>query len=754
MRNRFLFYFLLSFVIFPLQAQVSMPSANKPLAPLLKQRKLDKKIQRQQKEAQYRTDSIVSRINATLPETRLNDIIKSRMINGTARANVKKSKLKTSSETTATTSLLDSVVTVDGSGNYIDKILYSYNEKGKELTMLYMVWSSAGQAWINSEKGTYSYDDAGNYKDFLYQVWNSLSGKWVNDYKLDYVCDNYGRITSSITSYWSIVNQGWIYDERQLVEYFGTDPDSQLYTFAQLDYWDIASNSWTGNLPDNKIYDPYKYSATFDDQARSTGVVSYQWVNSNSEWVYSRVSHLGYDNAGHQVSNVDSIWNKSTSSWVANSKWERVYDNAENVIYAVYYEGWNSETSDWIGDMKKVDAYDSENRQVLSEFYSWDSDLGWVGDAKYEYAYDSYGNQILDASYYEWDRENLSWIGNSKSVNAYDSQKRTTLSEQYEWNEGWSGLEKHEYAYDTYGNKIVDASYYEWDSEKSAWIGDLKLEYEYDEAENLTMYASYTWDNDKMIWIGGGKQIFGFDDANREILYIPYDWDFDKDEWLPLDKSEKLYDEYGNEILDADYTWDSATSTWIGQSKYVNRYDEYGNTLLSEAYSGWNRTTNSWIGRRKSEYFFDAYGVQLMGASYTWSTITNDWYGSNKETWTYNEKREIEDHKYYEWSGTTNDWVVSMVVAYYYSDHIISSINVSVENKLVAYPNPTATVLNINGLVGEAALEVTDMGGKVVMSITNFAGSADITSLAGGVYLAHIKNSDVDAIVKFVKSDF
>lgn len=80
------------------------------------------------------------------------------------------------------------------------------------------------------------------------------------------------------------------------------------------------------------------------------------------------------------------------------------------------------------------------------------------------------------------------------------------------------------------------------------------------------------------------------------------------------------------------------------------------------------------------------------------------------------------------------------------------SVNESVKNNFVLYPNPAANVLNIKGdFDGEESVTIYNMLGQTVLkkAITSNEESIDITSLAKGIYNVYFNNAK--ATYKFIK---
>ena len=150
--------------------------------------------------------------------------------------------------------------------------------------------------------------------------------------------------------------------------------------------------------------------------------------------------------------------------------------------------------------------------------------------------------------------------------------------------------EKILYGYDRYGNNISTA-YYNWIL--SAWRGNFKYEYRYDDKGNETMYALYDgWNSSSNTWIASYKRESEYDSSGNETMYASYDWDSSTDTWKGNSKYEYQYDNKGNQTMYASYNWDSSTNTWKGDyGKYEYQFDENNNQILQISYA-WDSNTD------------------------------------------------------------------------------------------------------------------------------------------------------------------
>ena len=125
------------------------------------------------------------------------------------------------------------------------------------------------------------------------------------------------------------------------------------------------------------------------------------------------------------------------------------------------------------------------------------------------------------------------------------------------WRDGtwalYSGT-KHEYTYDTNGNKTSDF-YYVFSN--GDWIVKWNAEYSYDANGNQTSYASYSWWNGESR--GSEKTESTYDDNNNITSYTQYWWDWGNNDWEFSYKIVYYYSDHTPESI-AQITSDAETA--------------------------------------------------------------------------------------------------------------------------------------------------------------------------------------------------
>jgi hypothetical protein len=71
-------------------------------------------------------------------------------------------------------------------------------------------------------------------------------------------------------------------------------------------------------------------------------------------------------------------------------------------------------------------------------------------------------------------------------------------------------------------------------------------------------------------------------------------------------------------------------------------------------------------------------------------------------------------------------------------DSNLSGLNTLTEEGLVVYPNPTSSILNLEGLHTTDKVQLLDLQGKLILSGNQQSKSLDISTLEKGVYLLRV----------------
>lgn len=164
-------------------------------------------------------------------------------------------------------------------------------------------------------------------------------------------------------------------------------------------------------------------------------------------------------------------------------------------------------------------------------------------------------------------------------------------------------------------------------------------------------------------WVKNYKHEYTYDSYGNKTLDVYYLWDSTTSTFVNREKYEYTYDSHGNQILRVDYLWDSTTNTWNSgfRDKYECTYDSYGNRTL-DIYFNWNSTTNNWENSKKWENTYDSYGNKTFLVNYNWDSATNNWIISGTKHYYYSKTKSsavqsVSDKKWSLYPNPTTDYI-------------------------------------------------------------------------------------------------
>lgn len=315
---------------------------------------------------------------------------------------------------------------------------------------------------------------------------------------------------------------------------------------------------------------------------------------------------------------------------------------------------------------------------------------------KKEYAFDTYGNQILDCFLY------------------YDDAGVITSGE------------KGELAFNPNGTPLYD-KYYDW--ENGQWELYYEQTFEYDasgmltgvqfimEGTNYPVTVTGTVDNLVLSFFSGNtlfqKIVLHYNPETMKLMSSEYsEMDMDTGEWY---------------------------KPWI--TNYT--YDSNRRLLVEEDFEEGDSD------RDKTEYTYNATGQKL---SRTYSSL----YGGKPYTIEYKIEYEYTDGKLvktkeYSLNYNTDALELTGTTIFYYSNGTgtqqVTLTDVSV------YPNPVTDMLTISNAPAGATLRMVDLSGRTILRQTLKGGqeTLSVTSLPTGYYIATIQSNQGTATFKIIK---
>jgi hypothetical protein len=461
----------------------------------------------------------------------------------------------------------------------------------------------------------------------------------------------------------------------------------------------------------------YKEMFSYDNRGNNTLYVSYNFDESENEWIGSVKREYTFDAKNNCTRIIYYGWDYNAKDWFIFFKEEFAYDDKGNMIMLAQYAEWENYKAEY--------EYDDKGNETVILRYDWDYDNNdWILLFRGESTYDDYDNLILYTDY-EW--INNQWVAYYKIEKTFNNNKKATLWIIYEMiDDVWTKSLKGEATYDTHGNETL---YVEsiWNGEN--WIDILKnkTEYEYDLVGNITVHTVYNWEENN--WVISTKSIYEYDDFGNVTMSASYGWDPDFQELVGWEKYDYFYTE-GNLSSMISCFWEN--NSWNNSNKYDYEYDSAGNMTQ---YISYNWENNTWIKFDKYEYSFD------LNYFRPYLVVPSDYYYKYKKL----------EEKNYSWDGT--DWAENNVVTNYWSERdIIGGISdkPAQNTTLIIYPNPATTEINVKLATQQIAeYSIFNISGQKMMQGQVQDGSTiDIQSLSPGIYFLRVEN-ETAKIVKW-----
>lgn len=426
------------------------------------------------------------------------------------------------------------------------------------------------------------------------------------------------------------------------------------------------------------------------------------------------------------------------------------YDESSNVIK---YTSERFVNGQLLKDFKYEYTYDSNNRKIEDLIFNIVGNE-WVFSWKNNYGYDQDGNMISNLSY-GW--ANGVWVENINLESIYSNGLLITRINNH-WNSAvvqWEPFQKTNYFHDAAGNQILsheldyainnwvfkgktETTYTSFNQpvryistrlNGTVWLNSYKVEYSYDNNENLIEKSQYMGDSQR--WLNYKSEIFYYDNRkNINQHEIKYGIDTI---WVNNEVTIKSYN-INNQIVDyLNYRWDTVSNSWIDSYKYKNTFDQNNNLTERINYSGgiqgW-KLLSKW--ETVVEISIPIEDIQ-MEHGYPYLDIYNQLIRDKRYLWS---------NKQWELSDTTN---------YYYSS-LITSISEPSEISLKIYPNPTTDFIHIEGdIKANTMVRILDIKGRLVQSeqISKYANTVNVQGLISGLYFIQIQ-SGTDIITQTI----
>ena len=248
------------------------------------------------------------------------------------------------------TMLPDSMITENSSGAK-EKQVYTYDERGNQLTQEVYKWTTATPEWVGSRRYEFTYNANDRLVTKIEYTWNTEYNAWGSHVKDEYTYGENGSIQTIISYWWNASAGTW--SKYQKMEY---TYDAQGHM--------TAANEYNGDVDEPD----YKTEYTYTDGNLTQSIKSY-W--NDIAWDLTEKINWTYDVNGNQLSEIHCDWDEGLSEWVNWRKLENTYDTNGNKLLETVSK-WNKTLGVWDDKYQKTEyTYDADGNILISIEYEW-----------------------------------------------------------------------------------------------------------------------------------------------------------------------------------------------------------------------------------------------------------------------------------------------------------------------------------------------------------------------------------------------
>ncbi|MDO9633924.1 MAG: T9SS type A sorting domain-containing protein [Paludibacter sp.] len=628
---------------------------------------------------------------------------------------------RTPQATEETHILLDSTVTRNTDGTYVQKNIYGYNTQGKIVLNAFYGWDDVTQQWEGYHKYVFEYNNNSDLTLKAFYGWDPGSGTWQVSYKTERewgVDSENNKTFIEIRSDWASETQNLRYTSKEETVLHGNtnyykyrniynytsenlwlpfsrfdqlfDEDGYDFTKAYYD-WNAETGTWKGTSK-------YGYSKSADN-AYTQFIADYHW-NSDA-WDWTTRTETEYDSNDNEIATAKYV--KNGENWLAINK------NGKEGDYTVYY---NIENNEFIKTHKDVTRYDENGNLGSYDRYDWNLEAGgwwylsknighcywdnlsgeWQVYQYIELAYNKYGQELYRMQLNR-DSSKGEWLTGStyKIENIYDENGKQTARVMYNWAGGEPTIPDNAFCTGDYA--ATATSYF---NNQQSWT--------------VNMFNDVS--DTKKVWItnlvaGGSSSstpVYGIVNDNKTELRIPV-----KQE-IAISATYSVYLDgfYGPDGLTEIPTGESITGI-INPDGTILIQDEFG----SHVYYKTDGTPAGWY----NVFHADGVFVPVGGKK-------------NKYEWSFN-------------------WVEIQRTIYFYSEHDVAGNVPAFVVKVQTFPNPANDRLTVAGTKAGQTIRISNLSGQQINNYTAGEGNTiiNLSTFKSGTYLVTIDNYSM----KFIK---
>ena len=497
---------------------------------------------------------------------------------------------------------LDSIVVTNVDGSNSTKMVFEYNEEGKETSRHNYTWDASTGTWGDpTEEYSWTWSEGGlilsewvkgygqgTRYDYEYNDQNlgvkkttftlDKDGNWVNSNMGVYDYDDAGNIIEEYVYLWD--GQDWANSVHNLASWDGKKRQTSYEGYN----WD--GSRWVGSDKAEYVWfdgpiDPDWQEGT--EKERMTYKYNYFWMGDSFEPYYIFINKIGDD--GRLRGQSERYYNRSNGKWSGGDDWDGRLG---------YYRTWEGFfTLDEHGNQTYV-----ETKACLPDSSQWIT-LG-ISTFDWTYAEDGSREGLNKVIQYEYDDNNnkTGELLNQQVYYAYNARnKKTWVLQQVANGESMDDLFEEKYIYDNNGN-LTSSMVWDWVDGKRTPTSWSKTTYnennELVETVSLNGGSGMTplgapmfrgkdvTDEDEQGWTNSSRWTYAY---NNGVLVDKKGYMWRNDAWTT------------NSGQEVEYDWDYPSADAIFPNGWT---DPYKINVLRDIYGDGN---NGWLAMTRNYYY-------------------------------------------------------------------------------------------------------------------------------------------------------
>ena len=248
---------------------------------------------------------------------------------------------------------------------------------------------------------------------------------------------------------------------------------------------------------------------------------------------------------------------------------------------------------------KRVVQYDNSGERIIRwEEFRWDNTAQqWQKNTKGQV--DFTGNKT---TYTDYQNQNNEWVAYRKQEELKDEQSHTQVTYELSPEQQWVPLNKSYTLLKSDQQTPAVVEEYDWDQQQSQWRLNNKIEYTYDQNNEISQQQSFSGEDGK--WVSNIKITYQRD-PNGNSAFTQWSWE--NGQWQEQERSITEQDKAKRQSSSTSMLWDAQQGGWKNMNRGEFRYTENEQTLSTNFFK-WDENTQQWQTISETTYDYDEQG--------------------------------------------------------------------------------------------------------------------------------------------------